>query len=94
MGRSSGVLYNNPFAKPADAWNFILSAIAIPGQTILDPFGGEMSCPRACLNNGLHFVAIELKEHHMNNGVNMIREQLTEITNDNIKFTGTYTIHG
>ncbi|GAF68816.1 unnamed protein product, partial [marine sediment metagenome] len=74
-------LYDNPFAKPADCWNFILSAIAISGQTILDPFAGGMSCPRACINRGLSPIAIEIDSVHLFKGVEMIKDQLNEMTN-------------
>jgi DNA modification methylase len=84
-------LYDNPFSKPADAWNFILNAIAISGQKILDPFAGEMSCPRACINNGLDFTAIELKEQHLVKGINAIKELLTEMTNGEAEFRNNYT---
>ncbi len=46
-------MYNNPFAKPYQVWKFIYDAIALPGQTVLDPFGGEFSASRAAINCGL-----------------------------------------
>ena len=83
-------LYDNPFAKPADAWNFILRGLTIPGQRILDPFAGEMSGPRAFINQGLDFTAIELREPHLIKGVNMIKELLEEMTNGNCEFHNNY----
>jgi len=79
-------LYDNPFAKPADAWNFILKQIAITGQHILDPFAGEMSCPRACINRGLKFTAIELNDQHLNKGITTICDLIQETTGNAAQF--------
>ncbi len=71
-------LYSNPFAKPFEAWKFLIQAVAHPGQVIFDPFAGQCSCPRACINLGFEFRAIEIEQHHHNLGYinlsNMIKD--------------------
>lgn len=79
-------MYNNPFAKPFQVWKFIYDAIAIPGQMVLDPFGGEFSSARAAINCGLLPTCIELKENHYNKGVNDIRELVNKISGGNVIF--------
>jgi len=59
-------MYSNPFAKPADAWNFLLKHIVHPGQTVLDPFMGQGSAIRAILNHGAVPYGIEIDEAHFN----------------------------
>lgn len=71
-------LYSNPFSKPTKVWEFILSNIAREGQTVLDPFAGQMSSLRPIINMGMNPRAIELDEVHYNAGLIMVRELLTE----------------
>lgn len=79
-------LYDNPFAKPFEVWKFILEHVAFQGQKILDPYAGQMSCPRACVNLGMTPVAIELVEHHYNKGVAMMKELFIEVIGNKVKF--------
>lgn len=55
---------SNPFAKPFELWKFIIEAVSIQGQTILDPFAGEGSCPVSALKLGRQVLAIEKDETH------------------------------
>lgn len=68
-GSADRKLYDNPFAKPLAAWKFILNAIAYKGQSIFDPYAGQMSCGRACVNMGLIPMGIEIDENHYNRGL-------------------------
>lgn len=68
-GLAERQLYNNPFAKPFTVWKFIFDAIALPGQTILDPYCGEMSSCRAAVNCGLQPFGIEINPQHFNRGL-------------------------
>jgi DNA modification methylase len=68
-GSADRKLYDNPFAKPLAAWKFILNAIAYKGQSIFDPYAGQMSCGRACVNMGLIPMGIEIDENHYNRGI-------------------------
>lgn len=54
----------HPFWKPIALHRWILSAIALPGSTILDPFAGEGSIPTACCKSGYDFIAIEKVDIH------------------------------
>lgn len=79
-------LYSNPYAKPAACWEFILSPIGLKGQTILDPFAGQMSCPRTVLNLGMKPLAIELEEFHYQAGIENIKLMLNEMTGGKATF--------
>jgi DNA modification methylase len=79
-------LYDNPFAKPFEVWRFILKHIAFKGQTVLDPFSGQMSCPRACINLGMKPTGLELDPHHFFNGVQMIKDLYNEMTQGKVTF--------
>lgn len=87
-GSAERKLYDNPFAKPFEVWKFILEHIAFKGQVILDPFAGQLSCPRACINLGMIPRAIELDPYHLYHGLGMIKELYTEMTQGNIEFIG------
>lgn len=56
--------FGHPFAKPKDLWKFIFNAVAIKGQTILDPFAGSGSCPVSALEWGLRPIGCEIQEQH------------------------------
>lgn len=85
-GLAEKKLYSNPFAKPFDVWKFILETIAYKGQIILDPYGGQMSCPRACINLGLIPRAIEIDPYHFFHGVDMIKNLYQEMTSNSAEF--------
>lgn len=51
---------DHPFAKPINLWKWVLSAVAIKGQTILDPFAGIGSSTIAALEAGYKPIACEL----------------------------------
>jgi DNA modification methylase len=57
----------HPFWKPAEVWNFIFSAIATPGQSVLDPFAGAGSSTTAAIKFGLVPTAVEIDVKHYNN---------------------------
>lgn len=79
-------LYNNPFAKPFDLWKDIYDAIAFPGQSILDPFCGEMSACRAAANCGLTPFGVELDEGRYNRGLDLMRSVYSLIHKSNVEF--------
>lgn len=80
-------MYNNPFAKPFALWKDIYDSIALPGQSVLDPYAGEMSACRAAINCGLTSYGIEKYEHHYHRGLQHIRDVYNLIHNGNVKFT-------
>ena len=57
-------LLGHPFAKPFGLWKWIYGAVAMRGQTVLDPFAGRGSSTIAALEFGLSPIAIELNEQH------------------------------
>lgn len=79
-------IYNNPFAKPFLLWKFIYDAIAFPGQSILDPFCGEMSAGRAAANCGLVPFGIEINPIHYNRGLEHMKAVYATIHGTNVKF--------
>lgn len=78
-GTADRKLYDNPFAKPLVAWKAVLSAISYPGQTIYDPYAGQMSCGRACINMGLIPMGCEIDPDHYNKGIVQLGRLVKEI---------------
>lgn len=79
-------LYNNPFAKPFLLWKWIYDMVAFPGQTVLDPFCGEMSACRAAVNCGLIPYGIEKKEQHFNRGLEHVKSAYALVHKSNCTF--------
>jgi ParB family transcriptional regulator, chromosome partitioning protein len=57
---------SNPFAKPFEFWSFLIEALSITGQTILDPFAGEGSSTLTLMKTYRKAYAIEKDELHFN----------------------------
>lgn len=79
-------LYDNPFAKPALVWQFILKAIALKGQIVLDPYCGQMSSTRAAIDLGLTPMGIEIDEKHFYKGLHAVKAKLMGICNGQAVF--------
>jgi DNA modification methylase len=79
-GLAERKMFDHPFIKPREVWNFILEGVAFAGQTILDPFAGQMSCPRAVLNAGMRPLAIEKDPYHFVQGVGHMEKLFKEMT--------------
>jgi len=67
--------HGHPFVKPFTLWRWLANAVAIPGQTICDPFVGTGSMPYALLTEGFKVVGSEMDTNHYN----QLREKLTEL---------------
>jgi len=80
-------LYNNPFAKPYELWKDIYDMIAFPGQSVRDPYAGEMSACRAAANCGLMPFGNEISEQHYNRGIENMQKAYAVIHMSNVKFT-------
>jgi len=65
---------SNPFAKSFEAWAYIIEAVSIEGQTILDPFAGEGTCPLACLRLMRKPIAIEKDPTHYTYMLTSVRD--------------------
>lgn len=79
-GLAERKMFDHPFIKPRDLWNFILDGVAFSGQTILDPCAGQMSAPRAFINAGMRPVAIEKSAYHFMRGVGHMEKLYKEMT--------------
>jgi len=79
-------LYANPFAKPFELWKWIYNMISFPGQSVLDPFCGEMSACRAAANCGLVPYGVEKKETHFNRGLQHMKSAYALIHKSNATF--------
>jgi site-specific DNA-methyltransferase (adenine-specific) len=65
---------SNPFAKPHNAWKFLVESVSIPGQTILEPFAGEGSGVVAGLRLNRRVLACEKDEQHYNYLVKNVKD--------------------
>lgn len=79
-------LYSNPFAKPFQLWKDIYDMISFPGQSVLDPFCGEMSACRAAANCGLVPYGIEINSTHYNRGLEHMKAVYALIHKGNVEF--------
>lgn len=55
---------DHPCAKPFKAWRRLLSNIARPGMTVLDPFMGAGTTLRAAKDLGMSAIGIEIEERY------------------------------
>lgn len=58
--------FDHPFAKPFAIWKFILDAVSIEGQTILEPFAGRGSGVIAMLKTKRKVIGVEINQAHYN----------------------------
>lgn len=79
-------LYSNPFAKPFALWKDLYDAIAFPGQSVLDPYAGEMSACRAAANCGLVPYGIEINTARFNRGIELMKSVYGVIHRNNVSF--------
>ncbi len=84
--RAEQDLYSNPFSKPFELWKDIYDMIALPGQSVLDPFCGEMSACRAAANCGLVPYGIEINETHYRRGLEHMKAVYALIHKSNVEF--------
>src|SRR5439155_11365606 len=56
----------HPFAKPFDAWRFLVECVSIQGQVILEPFAGRGSGVISMLKLDRNVYAVELDASHYN----------------------------
>jgi len=77
---------DHPFAKPTLLWQWLLRAVALPGQTILDPYAGVGSLALAAIPLGLVAVSYEINEHHYNKLLENVQNAYKKL-DPNIVFT-------
>lgn len=78
--------FGHPFAKPDPVWRWLFNAVAVKGQTILDPFAGKGSCPVAAVGWGLRPVATEIQEVHFNDLVLNVAGAYRKVLGTNVQF--------
>lgn len=84
--RAESAKYNHPFAKPFIVWQWLYSAFTIPGQSVLDPYCGEMSACSAAVSCGLIPYGMESVEQHFNRGLQHMRETYAKVHGGNVRF--------
>jgi site-specific DNA-methyltransferase (adenine-specific) len=85
-GQASTKLFNNPFAKPKDLWDWILKAVARPGEKVLDPFAGVGSSTLAAIQQGNKPIAIELSDKHFPHLLENVKKQYKATLRTPIEF--------
>lgn len=78
---------SNKFAKPKELWQWILSAFALQGDVIVDPFMGEASSLLSAVDFGCRVIGMECNEDHYNSGVMNVRNLYQTLTNNNATFS-------
>lgn len=76
---------NHPFIKPKELWQTLLSAIALPGSTIVDGFSGVGSGTRAMMLAGYTPIGVELVEAHYAQQMQNLVKTFCELNNINFK---------
>lgn len=85
-GAAERKCYNNPFAKPYELWKWIYDMVAFPGQSVRDPYCGEMSACRAAANCGLVPYGNEINPVHYNRGLEHMKAVYALIHKSNVQF--------
>jgi ParB/RepB/Spo0J family partition protein len=79
--------FSHPFAKPTALHEWVLRAIAIHGQIVLDPFMGSGTIPCAAAKLGLSPRGIELVPEHFHEACNQLIVTYKEILQGrNVRF--------
>lgn len=78
--------FGHPFAKPPKVWQKLYSAIALPGESVYDPFMGSGSSVVAAIRQGLRPYGSELVESHFNNAILNIRKEYQERLGKEVEF--------
>lgn len=66
-------LLQHPFVKPAEVWKWLMTAVALRGQTIADPFAGVGSSTVTAINEDFKPLACELDPRHYSRLVENVR---------------------
>lgn len=78
---------SNKFAKPLPIWGWLAKAVAIYGQTILDPFAGEGSSAKAFISAGYRIIMMEKSDLHYPYLVENVETTYKNILRNQVKFT-------
>lgn len=69
---------DHPCAKPYKAWKTLLSNIAKPGHTILDPFMGSGTTLRAAKELGMKAIGIDIEERYCDLAARQLSQEVME----------------
>lgn len=69
----------HPCAKPFKAWRRLLSNIAQPGMSILDPFMGSGTTLRAAKDLGMPAIGIEITERYCEIAATRLSQEVMEL---------------
>lgn len=61
-GRTSGARNHHPTVKPVALMQWLIRLVTVPGQVVLDPFGGSGTTGVAAVREGRDFILIERDE--------------------------------
>jgi hypothetical protein len=78
-------IFDHPYAKPYEAWDFIVNHVSFHGQSILEPFAGRGSGVVAMLRNQRNVVGVELNDDHYNHLVENVKTYYKSV-NPNFRF--------
>lgn len=76
----------HPFAKPYEVWRFLVEAVSIEGQLILEPFAGRGSGVISLLRLKRNVVGVELNDAHYNALLENVKTQHFLKLNPKLKF--------
>ena len=76
----------HPFAKPFEAWEFLIKLASLEGQLILEPFAGRGSGTLSMLRMKRHVISVEKQVTHFNSLVENMKTQYYLKINPNFVF--------
>lgn len=79
-------VYGHPFAKPPSVWTRLLSAVALPGETVYDPFMGSGTSCVAAIRHGCKVMGSELQERHYNGALLHVQAEYKKLLGENVVF--------
>jgi DNA modification methylase len=74
----------HPFCKPFEVWEYLITAVSVEGQTIVDPFAGEGSALNAIFKLKREPIGIEIDEKHIASGLQYLQQELNKNLNDDL----------
>lgn len=79
-------LGSHPFIKPIAVWQWIMNAVALPGQTILEPFAGHGSCVVSAIEAGYKVIGVEKKKIHYDKLIENVKQTYANLYSGKVEF--------